>query len=69
MLFKPIRTHIFVLPEFSRMSQDGSAHASVPDVEFKIDTHILGVEPTGPVMILYLRKAGPEAVDVTWQSA
>jgi SNF2 family DNA or RNA helicase len=35
--------------------------------ELQVDTHVLGIEPSAPVKILYLKKAGAEAVDVTYE--
>ena len=33
----------------------------------EVDTHVVGVEPSGQVKVLYVKKAGPDAVDVTYE--
>lgn len=35
--------------------------------DLEVDTHVVGVEPTGQVKVLYVKKAGPDAVDVTYE--
>ena len=36
--------------------------------DLQVDTHVVGVEPSGQVKVLFLRqKAGPDAVDVTYE--
>jgi superfamily II DNA or RNA helicase len=35
--------------------------------EIQVDTHVLGIEPSGRVKVLYLKKAGPDAVDVAYE--
>ena len=33
----------------------------------EVDTHVAGIEPSGPVKVLYVKAAGPEAVDITYE--
>ncbi len=35
--------------------------------DLQVDTHVGGIEPQAAVQILYLKKAGPDAVDVTYE--
>lgn len=35
--------------------------------DLEVDTHVVGIEPAGAVKILYLKKAGADAVDVTYE--
>jgi superfamily II DNA or RNA helicase len=35
--------------------------------DLKVDTHVVGIEPAGAVKILYLKQAGADAVDVTYE--
>ncbi len=35
--------------------------------DLQVDTHVGGVEPQAAVQILYLKKAGPDAVDITYE--
>lgn len=35
--------------------------------DLEVDTHVVGVEPSGQVKVLYVKKAGPDAVDVTYE--
>jgi superfamily II DNA or RNA helicase len=35
--------------------------------DLQVDTHVTGIEPAAAVQILYLKKAGPDAVDVTYE--
>ena len=35
--------------------------------DLQVDTHVVGVEPSGQVKVLYVKKAGPDAVDVTYE--
>jgi superfamily II DNA or RNA helicase len=35
--------------------------------DLQVDAHLLGIEPTGPVTILHIKKAGPDALDITYE--
>jgi superfamily II DNA or RNA helicase len=35
--------------------------------ELEVDTHVAGIEPSANVKVLYLKKAGPDAFDVTYE--
>jgi SNF2 family DNA or RNA helicase len=35
--------------------------------DLQVDTHVLGIEPLGPVQVLYIKRAGTEALDVTYE--
>ncbi len=35
--------------------------------ELSVDTHVLGIEPSGPVKVLYVKLAGTEFADVTYE--
>ena len=35
--------------------------------ELQVDTHVAGIEPSGPVKVLYVKKAGDDAADVTYE--
>lgn len=35
--------------------------------DLQVDTHVAGIEPSGPVKLLYIKKAGEDAADVTYE--
>jgi len=35
--------------------------------DLQVDTHVAGIEPSGPVKILYIQKAGPDSINVTYE--
>ena len=35
--------------------------------ELQVDTHVVGIEPSGPVKVLYVKKAGEDAADITYE--
>jgi hypothetical protein len=35
--------------------------------DLEVDTQVLGIEPSGPVKVLYVKRGGAEAVDVTYE--
>jgi superfamily II DNA or RNA helicase len=35
--------------------------------ELNVDTHVAGIEPSGPVKVLYVKKAGEDAADITYE--
>ncbi len=35
--------------------------------ELEIDSHVSGIEPTGPVKVLHVKQSGPDAVNVTYE--
>jgi hypothetical protein len=35
--------------------------------EIQVDTHVSGIEPSAPVKVLYVKMAGGDAVDVTYE--
>ena len=35
--------------------------------ELQVDTHVAGIEPSAPVKVLYVKRAGEDAVDVTYE--
>jgi hypothetical protein len=35
--------------------------------DLQVDTHVAGIEPLAPVKVLYVQKAGPDALNVTYE--
>jgi superfamily II DNA or RNA helicase len=50
-----------------RATRDGQAGRMMKLEDIQVDTHVTGIEPSGPVKILYVQKAGPDSVNVTYE--
>jgi len=35
--------------------------------DLQVDTHVAGIEPSGPVKVLYLKKTGEDTADITYE--